>query len=135
LVPYETLPTRLRRLRDEHGVSRSQLSRATVAYDGKGLAEVTIKAIENGTNRPGVQTIEAIAHALHIDPADFVEYRLALARRQLDEREVGLEQALAALRRFETALQKADPATPHAATPASSSQQRAPASGRAPRNR
>jgi transcriptional regulator with XRE-family HTH domain len=70
------------------------LSRATVEYDGKGLAEVTIKSLEAGTNQPGPETIRALAHALGVPPEEFPEYGLALARQKLDERKVGLDQAI-----------------------------------------
>jgi transcriptional regulator with XRE-family HTH domain len=126
----EPLTDRMRRLRSEQGLSRSQLSRATVAYDGKGLAEATVKAVESGINRPGPTTIAAIAHALGADPRAWPEYRLALARQQLDEREVGLDQALATLMRFEEALSAPDQNAGHAAPPALSSHRRAAASAR-----
>lgn len=97
----EPLPDHLRRLRSERKLSRSLLSRATVAFDGKGLAEATVKALEGGRNDAGPATIEALAHGLQVPPETFPEYRLALARRQLDPGHVGLAQALAALARFE----------------------------------
>lgn len=102
----EPFPARLRRLRQDRGWSRSTLSRKTVDYDGRGLAEATVKAVEVGTNRPGPDTIVALAHALGVAPEEFPEYRLALARQQLDEREVGLDQAVEALTQIEAALQR-----------------------------
>jgi transcriptional regulator with XRE-family HTH domain len=103
----EPLAERLLRLRGK--TSRSVLSRRTVAYDGRGISEETIKAIENGTSaQPTIATIEAIAHALDVPPEEFPEYKLAVIRRQLDEREpphgVGLEQALSMLAEIEEAL-------------------------------
>lgn len=97
------------------------LSRATVDYDGKGLAEVTIKALENGTNNPGPETISAVAHALGVPPQEFPEYRLALARAQLDENEIGLDQALANLAQFEAALARPRKVSGREAQPADTS--------------
>jgi transcriptional regulator with XRE-family HTH domain len=97
---------RLRHLRKEvAGLSRSQLSRKTTAVNGRGLPEITIKVLETDrTRQPEINTIEVLAAALEVEPETFPEYRLALARRQLDEREVGLAQALSNLDLVERAL-------------------------------
>lgn len=103
----EPFGDRLRRIRDAKGVSRSQLSRATVTVDpeGAGLPEITIKALEGGRRlQPRPKTIELLAAALDVLPAEFPEYRLALARAALDEQAVGLEQALQTLAAIEDQL-------------------------------
>lgn len=100
----EPFGDRLRRLRDARGISRSQLSRATVAVDpeGTGLPEITIKQLERGNRlQPRPHTMELLAAALDVLPAEFPEYRLALARAALDEQTVGLGEALATLAAIE----------------------------------
>lgn len=55
--------------------------------------------------RVSLESIELICQALGLDPNDVAEYRLAVARRMLDEREVELDEALANLRIFESGQQ------------------------------
>ena len=100
----EPLSVRLRALRDQRGYSRSQLSRLTMAIDGKGLPEITIKDLETNPRQPHLETLELLSEALEVRPETFPEYRLALARRQLDEREVGIDQAVATLEAIESLL-------------------------------
>jgi transcriptional regulator with XRE-family HTH domain len=102
--PTPSLRDTIRRLREERGLSRSQLSRLTVGFDGQGIPEITIKSAENGSSQQTVRVLGAIAYGLGVSPNDWPEYRLAIARQQLDEREVGLDQALRNLSRIEGAL-------------------------------
>lgn len=50
--------------------------------------------------------METLAELLGLDPGEFIEYRLARAREQLDERAVGLEQAARNLRMISDALRE-----------------------------
>jgi transcriptional regulator with XRE-family HTH domain len=86
----------VRRLRKERGLS---LEDAVFEIRGAGfrLSAGYLGMIERGEKQPSIEAIEAIARALGVAAGTFAEYRLALARRQLDEREVGLDQALANL--------------------------------------
>jgi transcriptional regulator with XRE-family HTH domain len=107
MVSPEPFGARLRRLRESLDMSRSQLSRATVGVDpaGKGLPEITIKQLERGARlQPRVHTIELLAAALDVPPAEFLEYRLAKAREALDEQQVGLAAALRTLAEIEDRL-------------------------------
>lgn len=101
--PVVPLASRLRQLRADRGMSRSQLARQTVRVDpaGVGLPEVTIKDLETRPRQAKAATMELLALALDVEPETFVEYRLAIARRALDERQVGLEAAAAMLSRTE----------------------------------
>lgn len=60
----------------------------------------TLRKVVSGerTATPGV--IEEVARALRVKPEHFAEYRLALARRQFDVREVGFDQALSNLEKW-----------------------------------
>lgn len=74
----------LRDLRAERGnISRSKLSRLTVATGYEGVPEGTIKALETIPGRvPSAEILEALATALEVKPTTFYEYPLALARRE-----------------------------------------------------
>jgi len=50
--------------------------------------------LANGHDKPSIRAMELIAQACEVDPDYFAEYRLAVAMRELDPAEVGLEQAL-----------------------------------------
>lgn len=95
---------RLRKLRENADLSRSKLSRATVGFDGEGIAEETIKALELGKWGPSIKSIAALAHGMQLRPEVFPEFRLARARRLLDEREIGLREALLTLEAVEHSL-------------------------------
>lgn len=86
----ETLPE----LRREKGWSRERLAHSAYAVDTEGTSAAQIAAIERGTRRPSARTMAALAEALGVAPTVFAEYRLALARHLLDERKVGLDQAI-----------------------------------------
>lgn len=53
-----------------------------------------------GNRQPPTQLMEAVADALDMSPAYFLEYRIAQARQMFDVNVVGLEQAAANLERF-----------------------------------
>lgn len=138
----EPLPQRLARLRAEAGLSVDRLARATAGYDGKGISGDTIKKLElteaGGKpvppRQPELETFRALAHGLGITADEFPEYRLALAREQLDERKVPLADAIALLEAIEEATQTAAAAeSRRAAAPPSTSAAPKRASGRAPK--
>ncbi len=87
----------LRQLMDERGLSYRSLAAATRALDGKGVTHAHINMLANGHDKPSMRAMELIAGACEVDPTYFAEYRLAVAMRELDPSEVGLEQALANL--------------------------------------
>lgn len=89
----ELLPT----LRKERGWSREVLSHHAFPIDESGTSVAQITAIERGARRASARTMLALAKALEIDPNEFAEYRLALARHLLDEEKVGLDAALGTL--------------------------------------
>lgn len=100
---HEPFHSRLKRLREERGLSQPALFRAV-----DGVSFSTIVSLEQDPTRatngargraryPSPETIEALAPALGVQPEEFPEYRLAMARRLLDERAVGLERALETL--------------------------------------
>ncbi len=97
-----TLPTHsnepfgdsVRKLMRERGLSYRALGDATREIDGKGLTHAHINMLANGHDKPSMRAMELIAQACGIDPGYFAEYRLAVAMRELDPTEVGLEQAL-----------------------------------------
>jgi len=53
------------------------------------------------TSPPSMTLMELAAEVLDLDPAEFVEYRLAKARESLDESVVGWDAAVRELRRVE----------------------------------
>ncbi len=95
----ESLPpfgSRLRELRLARG-----LTLETLAYDlrdvGGGPGFGHLGMLERGERYPQPDTLVALAKALNVDPESFPEYQLAIARRLFDEREIGLEAAVANL--------------------------------------
>jgi transcriptional regulator with XRE-family HTH domain len=73
------------------------LSTLTRELDGHGLTHAHINMLANGHDRPSQRAMELIAQACEVEPDYFAEYRLAMAMRELDPAEVGLERALANL--------------------------------------
>jgi transcriptional regulator with XRE-family HTH domain len=74
----------LPRLRAERDWSTSVLSRMTVdaASHDEGVGEKTIQAIEKNAGRvPEARIIESLARALDIEPGQFYEWPIAVARR------------------------------------------------------
>lgn len=78
----ELIGQKLRRLREEAELSRGALSHATVRLGFAGVPEVTIEAIEKSPGRlPDADIIEALSRALDIEPTEFYEWPIAVARR------------------------------------------------------
>jgi transcriptional regulator with XRE-family HTH domain len=84
----------LRVLMEEQGFSYRGLAQKTRELDGKGMTHAHINMLAKGHDRPSMRAMELIAEACDVEPGYFAEYRLALAMRELDPTEVGLEQAL-----------------------------------------
>lgn len=84
----------LRVLMDKRGFSYRGLAQKTRELDGKGMTHAHINMLAKGHDRPSMRAMELIAEACEVEPDYFAEYRLALAMRELDPTEVGLEQAL-----------------------------------------
>ena len=84
----------LRLLMEEHGFSYRGLAQRTRELDGKGMTHAHINMLAKGHDRPSMRAMELIAGACEVEPDYFAEYRLALAMRELDPTEVGLERAL-----------------------------------------
>jgi transcriptional regulator with XRE-family HTH domain len=84
----------LRALMDARGLTYRGLAEATRELDGKGITHAHINMIANGHDKPSIRAMELIAGACHVEPDYFAEHRLAVAMRELDPDEVGLEQAL-----------------------------------------
>lgn len=82
----------------------SVLSRQTAREGDAGVGEKTIEAIERNLGRvPEARIIEALARALAVQPDDFYEYPIAVARRDSKlptqaEREAADDREAAALR-------------------------------------
>jgi transcriptional regulator with XRE-family HTH domain len=84
----------LRELMDARGLTYRGLAEATRELDRKGITHAYINMLANGHDKPSMRAMELIAQACGVDPDYFAEYRLAVAMRELDPNEVGLEQAL-----------------------------------------
>lgn len=91
----------MRREMAEQGYTMRSLADRTRECDGRGrgLSNGYLASLAKGRRLevPSVETLELVAAALGVDPLGIVEYRLALVRRALDPREVGIEAATAAL--------------------------------------
>ncbi len=84
----------MRALMDARGLTYRGLAQAIREIDEKGLTHAHINMLANGHDRPSLRAMELIAQACGVKPEHFAEYRLALAMRELDPSEVGLERAL-----------------------------------------
>jgi transcriptional regulator with XRE-family HTH domain len=84
----------LRSLMEKQGFSYRGLAQRTRELDGRGMTHAHINMLAKGHDRPSMRAMELIAEACEVTPDFFAEYRLALAMRELDPTEVGLEQAL-----------------------------------------
>jgi transcriptional regulator with XRE-family HTH domain len=93
-MPPQGIEELLPQLRKERGWSRERLSHQAFGIDSEGTSVAQIAAIERGERRASARTMMAIAEALEISPDSFPEYRLAVARIALDERLVGLDEAV-----------------------------------------
>lgn len=98
------LHERLRTLREKRGLSQPALYR-----EAEGVSFETLRRVETPPSSPhhrypSPDVLRAIAQALDVEPASIPEYRLALLRRALDERQSGLDAALDLLERLEPYL-------------------------------
>jgi transcriptional regulator with XRE-family HTH domain len=84
----------LRSLMSEHELSYRKLADETRRLDGRGMTHAHINMLANGRDKPSTRAMELIAEVCDVEPAYFAEYRLAMAMRDLDPNQVGLEQAL-----------------------------------------
>ncbi|MBV9311491.1 MAG: helix-turn-helix transcriptional regulator [Solirubrobacterales bacterium] len=84
----------LRALMTERGLTYRALADAICELDERGMTHAHLNMLANGHDKPSMRAMELIARACAIDPEYFVEYRLAVAMRELDPDVVGLEQAL-----------------------------------------
>lgn len=100
----------LRRLLAEHGYSSRSLATATKEHDGKGVSASYIRNVARGDDTASAEALRVLAETMGEPPSVFAEYRLALARRLFDEREVGLDEALANLSQLDAALAAASAA-------------------------
>jgi len=106
----------LRALMEARELSYRELAQATRQIDGRGMTHAHINMLANGHDKPSMRAMELIAAACGVEPEYFAEYRLAVAMRELDPAEVGLEQALENLnarlgaRRASRARQRPGPA-------------------------
>jgi hypothetical protein len=103
----EAFPARVQRLAAQRGITVTRLARLAhhEADEAKGTSPEMIRKVMAGDRVLTRTVIEAVARTLDVDPDEFPEYRLALARRLFDEREVGLEKALQNLSQLEAELQ------------------------------
>jgi transcriptional regulator with XRE-family HTH domain len=107
----------LRELMRDRGLTYRSLSSATRELDGKGVTHAHINMLANGHDKPSMRAMELIAQACGVAPDYFAEYRLAVAMRDLDPAEVGLEQALENLNASLAAKRTAAAKRPRAQTP------------------
>jgi transcriptional regulator with XRE-family HTH domain len=84
----------LRALMEARGLSYRALAEATRELDGRGMTHAHINMLANGRDKPSIRAMELLAKVCGVEPDYFAEYRLAMAMRELDPSEVGLEQAL-----------------------------------------
>lgn len=92
-------------LRSESGMSQDDLAYGARQFGAPAtLTGSWISQLRKGTRPLTLEILAGIAGALEVPPETFAEYRLAQARRMLDEREEGLDQAIANLSRVESEL-------------------------------
>jgi transcriptional regulator with XRE-family HTH domain len=105
IEPNGLIRDSLRSLMAERGLSFRRLAEKTRAVDpnGRGLSYGHISNLAKG-ERPTEPTVRLLAKALELPPETFADYRIARLRASLDEREVGLDQALRTLETLEAAL-------------------------------
>lgn len=96
----------LKDLAQEHGVSVSAIVWKAANPEVKGLAPDTLRKALAGDRPLHSFQIRAIAEALGVRAEDVPHYRMAVIREELDERVVGPDKALAALRRLESGQQQ-----------------------------
>jgi hypothetical protein len=100
-VPPKDFRTLVKELAAERDISVAQVSFQANNPKIKGTNPDTMKSVMAQRRHPTAVLIEAVAKVLDVPPETFGEYRLALARRELDERQVGYPQAIAHLDEIE----------------------------------
>lgn len=106
-MPATPFADRLREICVDRGISVERAWAIASGPDGTGPSLSSLRKVMAGERALTMRLMEAMANALGVDPTEFAEYRLANARALLDEREVGLDQALDVLTRIEDALASA----------------------------
>lgn len=103
IVSDRPLPAALRELMARAGLTFRALAAETRLHDptGSGLTHGHLGQLAGGHQHPSQRALTLLAASLGVEPEFFVEYRLAQLRRALNEREVGYEEALRTLRRFD----------------------------------
>lgn len=95
---------KLRALRNLRGVSQGDLAYEVRSTYRRKLTGSAIGQFERGENGPSFPVLEAMLTVLEADEAEWPELTLGRARRMLDEREVGYDEALRNLSRIYAAL-------------------------------
>jgi transcriptional regulator with XRE-family HTH domain len=88
------------RLRTERQMTMEDLVFAARRHPPQGAVSLSMmqKRLAPGSRAaPSIEMLEALATALGVPPDTYPEWRLAQARRSLEERQVGLVEALATL--------------------------------------
>jgi transcriptional regulator with XRE-family HTH domain len=113
----ELLAQKLRALRGDMSVR--DLSHATVRLGDTGIGERTIQLLESKPGRvPEAYILEALAAALDVDPGEFYEYPIAVARRDAGSTEEARKKREADALRKHSARQAQRPEDAPDATPA-----------------
>jgi transcriptional regulator with XRE-family HTH domain len=108
LVPREPaspIPVRLAALAKAAGYSVERVLHEAWDPNVKGTSPSTVKKALRGERPLHPAQMEALAAVLDVGPSQFAEYRLAQARRLFDERDIGLEAALANLEILDAVLE------------------------------
>lgn len=101
-------PERLKELVAEQGTSIARLyDDATWTGDGPKPSKAQLDKSMRGLLPVRPETVEMLAAALGVAPETFAEYELAMMREQLDERQVGLDEAYRTLEAIRAATRKA----------------------------
>lgn len=108
----EEFGTRLRALRENRGLSLQRLSLAVYEADGaqKLYDPAFLSKIERAGARPPTRLMVLLGEVLDPKIEELPEYHLAMMRRALDEREIGIDQALSNLRVIDKAVEIYDEA-------------------------
>lgn len=84
----------LRTLMSQCDLTYRSLAEETRRLDGKGMTHAHLNMLANGHDKPSMRAMVLIAQVCEVQPEYFAQYRLAVAMRELDPTEVGLERAL-----------------------------------------
>jgi transcriptional regulator with XRE-family HTH domain len=100
----EPFAQRLKRLCQERAVSVERIAHLAWDPNVPGTSPANLRKILAGHRPFNLALAEALASVLQVSPTEFVEYRLAIVRRQFDEQTIGLDHAARNLSYFETAF-------------------------------